>query len=398
MYIAIAEIIFFIIIMSAILFYIAVKIFYKKNSNIIPVEYLQSMNYLLSEEHDKALTTFMSMVSVSQDNAETHIILGNLFRNRGEVDRAIRIHQNLIARPELTLAIRQQCLTELAKDYLKAGFLDRAEIIFSKLSKELVKPQAVLLYLKEIYELEKEWQKAIVVSQKIQVQNNEDLSDTISHYYCELAEIEISVNHTLDPEKAKKYVNKAISYNKKSLRALILLGDISYKNDNYVESIKKYMNVYEKYPEQSYLVIDKIKIAYENINTKENFYDFLKSFTKIRNSLDLYSSLDKDQSSIVSHKEISEMYEKEFEGNRVNLLQLSEYVDLIEVNKIAFDNQSLRNIQKCLRAYSEKESSHKCENCGFASIKHFWQCPSCQSWSSIRKKTSNNNKSKHYVI
>ena len=111
MYIAITEIIFFIIIMSAILFYVAIKIFYKKNSNIIPVEYLQSMNYLLSEQHDKALDTFMSMASVSQDNAETHIILGNLFRNRGEVDRAIRIHQNLIARPELTLAIRQQCLT-----------------------------------------------------------------------------------------------------------------------------------------------------------------------------------------------------------------------------------------------------------------------------------------------
>ena len=130
MYIAITEIIFFIILMSAILFYIAVKIFYKKNSNIIPVEYLQSMNYLLSDEHDKALNTFMSMVSVSKDNAETHIILGNLFRNRGEVDRAIRIHQNLIARPELTFDIRQQCLTELAKDYLKAGFLDRAELIF----------------------------------------------------------------------------------------------------------------------------------------------------------------------------------------------------------------------------------------------------------------------------
>ena len=88
----------------------------------------------------------MSMVSVSQDNAETHIILGNLFRNRGEVDRAIRIHQNLIARPELTLAIRQQCLTELAKDYLKAGFLDRAELIFIRLSKDVTNHVLVLSY------------------------------------------------------------------------------------------------------------------------------------------------------------------------------------------------------------------------------------------------------------
>jgi len=112
----------------------------------------------------------------------------------------------------------------------------------------------------------------------------------------------------------------------------------------------------------------------------------------------LYSSLNKDQSSTINHKEISEIYQQEFESNRVNLIQLAEYVNLIEDNKIAFDKKSLSNIQKCLKIYSEKESSHKCENCGFVSIKHFWQCPSCQSWSSIRKKILSKNKSKHYVI
>ena len=396
MYIAIAEIIFFIIIISSILFYVAIKIFYKKNSNVIPVEYLQSMNYLLSEQHDKALDTFMSMESVSQDSAETHIILGNLFRRRGEVERAIRIHQNLIARPELTLAIRQQCLTELAKDYLKAGFLDRAELIFVKLTKEIFNPIIVLYYLKEIYELEKEWQKAINVILKIQAQDKEDLSDTISHYYCELAEIEINTKNIGDMGQAKKYINKALSYNKKSLRALILLGDISYKNKDIIDSIKQYVNIYENYPEQTYLIIDKIKIAYDDLNTKENFYDFIKSFSNKRNSLYLYSSLNKDQSSNVNFKEVSEIYQKEFASNRVNLIQLSAYLDLIETNKIAFDNQSLSNIQKCLKVYSEKETSHKCVHCGFLSIKHFWQCPTCQSWSSIRKEILNKNK--HYVI
>ena len=151
MYIAISTIIFLIIIISAILFYVSIKSFYKKNPNNIPAEYLQSMNYLLSEQHDKAIDTFMSMVSVNKDTAETHIILGNLFRNRGEVDRAIRIHQNLIARPELKPGIRQQCSIELARDYLKSGFLDRAEQIFKKLSFEIDNPVVVCLHLKEIY-------------------------------------------------------------------------------------------------------------------------------------------------------------------------------------------------------------------------------------------------------
>ena len=151
------------------------------------------MNYLLSDEHGKALDTFMSMVDVNQDTAETHIILGNLFRNRGEVDRAIRIHQNLIARPELDPEVGKECSIELAKDYLKAGFLDRAESIFSKISKEVGSSAQVLIYLKEIYESEKEWQKAIDVTTQIQSKTNEDYSDIISHYYCELTELELSL-------------------------------------------------------------------------------------------------------------------------------------------------------------------------------------------------------------
>ena len=179
MYIAISTIIIFIIIVSAILFYISLKSFYKKDSNSIPVEYLQSMNYLLSEQHDKALDSFMSMVSVSKDTVETHIILGNMFRNRGEVDRAIRIHQNLIARPELEPKLRQECSLELAKDYLKSGLLDRAEIILVKLSNEIDKPVQALNYLKEIYEIEKEWAKVIKVAKRIQSNTNNDLSDQI---------------------------------------------------------------------------------------------------------------------------------------------------------------------------------------------------------------------------
>ena len=182
MYITITTIIFFIIIISALIFYISIKLFYKKSSNSIPVEYLQSMNYLLAEQHDKALDTFMSMVSVNQDTAETHIILGNLFRNRGEVDRAIRIHQNLIARPGLEIKVKQECSLELAKDYLKSGFLDRAESIFKRLASEVEKPHEILSYLRDIYEQEKEWQKAIDTSIKIQSLSNEDLSDIIAHF------------------------------------------------------------------------------------------------------------------------------------------------------------------------------------------------------------------------
>jgi len=398
MYIAISTIIFFIIIISGLLFYISIKSFYKRNSNSIPLEYLQSMNYLLSDQHGKALDTFMSMVDVNQDTAETHIILGNLFRNRGEVDRAIRIHQNLIARPELDPEVRKECSIELAKDYLKAGFLDRAESIFSKISKEVGSSTQVFLYLKEIYESEKEWEKAISVTTQIQSTSNDDYSDIISHYFCELAELELSLPDKNSKEKAKKYINKALNYNKNSPRALILQGDLSYENNNFVDALKKYMYIYENYSQYSYLVLEKLKNTHEKLNTKESFYSFIKNISSLGNQMELYSSLTKEYSSSISNNEISNLYEEEFKNNKVTLEQLSEYLDLINQNKIAFDNNSLKNIKKCINLFTQKEITHKCNNCGFSSIKHYWQCPSCHQWSSIKKQYMNKSKTDHYVV
>ena len=398
MYIAISTIIFLIIIVSAILFYISVKSFYKKKINNIPVEYLQSMNYLLSEQHDKAIDTFMSMVSVNKDTAETHIILGNLFRNRGEVDRAIRIHQNLIARPELKPEIRQQCSIELARDYLKSGFLDRAELIFTRLSYEIENPVQVLHHLKEIYEQEKEWKKAIDIAERIQSITNEDMSDVISHYYCELAEDEIVLKNKENLDVAKKYTNKALGYNKKSLRALILLGDISFENKNFTDALKRYMNIFDSNPNFSYLVLDKVKKTYDNLGTKENFFSFVKSLSKIQTPMELYSNLSNVLPTNMSNKELSDLYDGEFQKGKASLTLLSDYINLIEQNKIAFDNKSLNNIKRCLNSHSNKESRHECVNCGFNSIRHFWQCPSCHQWSSISKSLLNKSKNDHYVV
>ena len=398
MYIAISTIIIFIIIVSAILFYISLKSFYKKDSNSIPVEYLQSMNYLLSEQHDKALDSFMSMVSVSKDTVETHIILGNMFRNRGEVDRAIRIHQNLIARPELEPKLRQECSLELAKDYLKSGLLDRAEIILTKLSNEIDKPVQALNYLKEIYEIEKEWAKVIKVAKRIQSNTNNDLSDQISHYYCELAELELNLMEDSSLEKAIKYVNKALRYNTNSLRALILLGDTSFANKNFTDALKKYLAAYEKYPEASYLVLKKIKKTHDNLNNNGNFLDFIKSIAHVNSPIDIFSNIDKNLAQELDSREIFELYEKEFSNNRVDLSQLSEYLNLIKENKIAFDNKSLNNIKNCVDNYKTKNDIHKCTQCGYKSINHSWQCPSCHKWASIEKNFSSKPESNHYVV
>ena len=133
------------------------------------------------------------------------------------------------------------------------------------------------------------------------------------------------------------------------------------------------------------------------MNNNGNFFDFLKSITNVKNPIDVFSNINKSTSVDMSNKEISDLYKNEILKNNINLSQLSDYIDLIEKNKVAFDKTSLNNIKTCIKNYSKKDSMHECIQCGFGSTKHFWQCPSCHQWSTIKKNTINNLNS-HYVI
>jgi len=133
------------------------------------------------------------------------------------------------------------------------------------------------------------------------------------------------------------------------------------------------------------------------MNKDNNFFDFLKSITDVKNPIDIFSNINKSSSVNMSNEEISNLYNNEILKNNINLSQLAEYIDLIEKNNIAFDNTSLNNIKICIEKYSKKESMHECIQCGFGSTKHFWQCPSCHQWSTIKKNIINNSNS-HYVI
>src|SRR5277367_1878657 len=132
----------------------------EQKSNL-PRDYLVGLNFLLNEETDKAVDIFIKMLEVDSDTVETHLAVGKLFRRRGEVDRAIRIHQNLIARPQLERVYREQSLFELGQDYLSAGMLDRAEKIFLELLNGSSHSAQALRTLIDIYQQEKDWEKAV---------------------------------------------------------------------------------------------------------------------------------------------------------------------------------------------------------------------------------------------
>ncbi|NNF96569.1 MAG: tetratricopeptide repeat protein, partial [Halobacteria archaeon] len=160
----------------------------EESSLELPSSYLRGLNYLLNEQQDKAIDLFIQLLDVDNDTVETHLALGSLFRRRGEVDRAIRIHQNLIARPTLSKEQRMQALFELGQDYMRAGLLDRAETLLGELIGNEPHTVAALQHLLDIYQQEKDWDKAIQIAQRLESRTGQSKRNLIAQYYCEKAD------------------------------------------------------------------------------------------------------------------------------------------------------------------------------------------------------------------
>src|SRR3990172_7325925 len=202
-------------------------------------EYFKGLNFVLNEQPDKAIEVFIRMLEVDSETVETHLALGNLFRRRGEVDRAIRIHQNLIARPTLDRQQRTHALLELGQDYMRAGLLDRAETLFQELIDMNEHVEPALRYLIDIYQQEKDWDRAIPATQKLAAVTGKSRNAVIAHYYCELAE---QARQHDDLERTRQLLKEALASDRACVRASLLLADMDMKIGDYgaaMYSLKK---------------------------------------------------------------------------------------------------------------------------------------------------------------
>ena len=176
-------------------------------SRSLPASYFKGLNYLLNEQPDKAIEAFIEVVRVDSDTVDLHFALGGLFRKRGEVERAIRMHQNLVERDDLPDEQKLKALSELGQDYLKAGLLDRAEEIFNRLEKTTYAGQA-RKFLLEIYVQVKDWHKAIAAARELESIFSQPYHIEIAHYFCELATIE---NAHGNPQVARAHLEEALA-------------------------------------------------------------------------------------------------------------------------------------------------------------------------------------------
>ena len=343
------------------------------------VDYLKGLNFLLNEQTDQALEHFLEMVRVDDKTIETHFALGSLFRRRGEIDRAIRIHQNIIARPDLAAEQRDQALFSLAKDYLHAGLLDRAEKLFVRLSQGSRYQVQALESLCRIYEQEKEWQKAIDAGQQLETLGGRSLALQIAHYYCELAE-EGAANN--DYAAARRYVKKAQAGRPRTMRGALTRAHIARETNDHKTAIRLYHRIID---EHTYLIAEalpEIVATYEKDGSTSGLDKVLRSMLDKNpdmRSLVAYTAIVNNLTDIPIIDECVKNY-------LLDEPTLSEFVDLhiFSQGNGAKQSEALSKVRSALSKLAAATPRYQCQECGFSSQRLLWQCPSCRNWETQR--------------
>src|SRR5438094_6546566 len=256
-------------------------------SRSLPRGYFKGLNYLLNEQPDKAIDAFIEIVKLDPETADLHFALGNLFRRRGETERAIRVHQNLLSRPDLPQEQQVHAQYELGQDYLKAGLLDRAEETFNRLIDTQYSAQARRALL-EIFQREKEWPRAIEAAQASQESGAGDRQKEIAQLYCELAQDELV--HT-DPDAAQALLDKALNVDRKNVRAAILSGDAQLAKGDIEKALLSWRRVEHQSVPHVALVAQRLMDGYRAVGRPQEGINLLKSYLSEASSIDLLEVL-----------------------------------------------------------------------------------------------------------
>lgn len=344
-------------------------------------DYVRGVNYILNEQPDKAIDIFIKMLEVDEETVETHLALGGLFRRRGEVDRAIRIHQNLIARPQLTHIQRVDALMALGTDYMCAGVYDRAERIFKEVT-ELGgnAQQESFKNLFSIYQQQKSWQLALGVLKKLQKITNGAFITEEAHCYCEQVELYIQQNNYY---LAQQTLKQATNADKSLVRVSILQGRLEALLGNHKQAIKAYKKVVEQDPVFISEIIEPLFNSYQQLDAIYQFEVYMRLLLKTYPSTTIIFCIAK-QIKRESGDEQAIDFVTEQLGKHPSLKGLRQLIDwhlTLAYGKVRAKLSMLHDITAKLL---EGKPTYRCESCGFAGNRLNWHCPSCKRWSTTK--------------
>jgi lipopolysaccharide biosynthesis regulator YciM len=341
-------------------------------SRALPRSYFQGLNFLLNEQPDKAIDSFLEVARVDSQTVELHFALGNLFRRRGETERAIRMHQNLIDREDLDEGVRLHALSELGQDYLKAGLLDRAEEIFNKLLGSTFEAEAKQNLL-EIYQVEKEWLKAIEIARELP---DVATQQEVAEYYCELAASEIMRSR---PDSAREYLEIAMQQNRKCVRASLLQGDLLLQEGKPEAAIEAWQRIEQQDPAYLALIAQRLLETYRKLDRRDEGFALLRGYLEHYSSLDLLDVVYQLVLEVEGSEAAYRLVQAELQRNPtlVGLEKLLSARLPLAPPEVQPDVELAKTI---IQGYTKRLSRYRCDNCGFKARQFYWRCPACGGW------------------
>ncbi|MFY9261561.1 MAG: lipopolysaccharide assembly protein LapB [Gallionella sp.] len=353
-------------------------------SSALPQSYFQGLNFLLNEQQDKAIESFIEVVKVDPQTIELHFALGSLFRRRGEVDRALRMHHNLVDRADLDDEKRQQAIFELAQDYLKAGILDRAEILFGELKKTIY-AQPALEFLLELFQKEHDWTKAIDIAQQLTtLVGNARYRTEAAFFYCELAAEEITQQNIA---AARTHLELALQEDQNSVRATLMLGDLLLKEQQPEAAITTWQRIETQHPDYLPLVAERLLNTYRSLDKEADGIALLRTYLEKYHALDLMNVL---FDGVLKQEGASAAYQlvrAELERNP-SLLGLDKLLEA-RLLEVPMDRRAdVELVKNLIHQRTRSLATYQCGHCGFKARQFYWHCPACQAWDSYPPRRS----------
>jgi lipopolysaccharide biosynthesis regulator YciM len=344
-------------------------------SRTLPRAYFKGLNLLLNDQPDKAIDAFIEIVTLDPETADMHFALGNLFRRRGEIERAIRVHQNLLARPDLPAEQRTQAQYELGMDYLKAGLLDRAEETFNGLVEGSYSVQARKALL-EIYQREKEWGRAIDAATGLQASGAGARQKEIAQFYCELAQDTLVRSDLPD---AMALLDKALHADRNSVRATMLLGDALLAQGDAEGAIAAWKRVEQQSVPHVALVAGRLMDGYRRVGRPQEGVNLLRSYLAEASSIDLIEVVFKAVIELDGVEAAKQLVVDELRRNPT-LLGLDKLLEARLMDAPAHLWEELSMVKNLIHGYTAKLARYQCSHCGFKARQYYWQCPGCSRW------------------
>ncbi len=351
----------------------------RRKNRLFSDQYFQGLNYLLNEQQDKAIQVFLELAEVNQDTVETHMALGSLFRRRGEVDRAIRFHQNIIAKSGLEPAQRTQALLELGEDYMRAGLLDRAELLFSELIESDAQTPSALRSLLEIYQQEKDWAKALAQAERLEQVEGAHHGALIAQFCCELAEQALAKD---DRQLARKYLRQARRHDPQSIRSLLIQARMAFA-ENELEAA---MSAYEEVAELEADYLPNLMDHYLEIalaagampRARLKLGEWTERYQGISLVLRLTEFISQEQGPEAAGAFLVEALHK-----KPSVRGLDRLIEYRAAGYLPAETSD--DILKVLTSrLMARQPGYRCTHCGFSGQSHHWQCPGCRQWGTTR--------------